>query len=201
MVKVACSPSHARGRHLRLALGLRPRSREADERAEGRAGRGRRRHRSGSTRWAISGTISGGDLGSGGTGHGSSSSPATAPALSPNEQGAGAAFGRAGRRWRRARARSSLLRSRLRCRRTRTSSAGSRGEVRVGFIRAGAEMIEANTFGANRRKLSTHFLDDRLEEIVETGVEACPGSPRGSRVAGRRLGVDRPARGSRGRPR
>ena len=41
----------------------------------------------------------------------------------------------------------------------------------MGFIRAGAEMIEANTFGANRRKLSSHFLDDRLEEIVESGVK------------------------------
>ena len=44
-------------------------------------------------------------------------------------------------------------------------------KVHVGFIRAGAEMIEANTFGANRRKLSMHFLDDRLEEIVESGVK------------------------------
>jgi methionine synthase / methylenetetrahydrofolate reductase(NADPH) len=44
-------------------------------------------------------------------------------------------------------------------------------KVHVGFIRAGAEMIEANTFGANRRKLSSHFLDDRLGEIVESGVK------------------------------
>jgi methionine synthase / methylenetetrahydrofolate reductase(NADPH) len=44
-------------------------------------------------------------------------------------------------------------------------------KVHVGFIRAGAEMIEANTFGANRRKLSSHFLDDRLDEIVEGGVK------------------------------
>jgi homocysteine S-methyltransferase len=44
-------------------------------------------------------------------------------------------------------------------------------KVHVGFIRAGAEMIEANTFGANRRKLASHFLDDRLEEIVESGVK------------------------------
>jgi methionine synthase / methylenetetrahydrofolate reductase(NADPH) len=43
--------------------------------------------------------------------------------------------------------------------------------VHVGFIRAGAELIEANTFGANRRKLSAHFLDERLEEIVEDGVK------------------------------
>jgi methionine synthase I (cobalamin-dependent)/5,10-methylenetetrahydrofolate reductase len=42
--------------------------------------------------------------------------------------------------------------------------------VHLGFIRAGAELIEANTFGANRRKLSAQLLDDRLEEIVESGV-------------------------------
>jgi methionine synthase I (cobalamin-dependent)/5,10-methylenetetrahydrofolate reductase len=44
-------------------------------------------------------------------------------------------------------------------------------KVHLGFIRAGAELIEANTFGANRRKLSTELLDDRLEEIVESGVK------------------------------
>ena len=43
--------------------------------------------------------------------------------------------------------------------------------VHVGFIRAGAELIEANTFGANRRKLRTQFLDDRLEDIVGNGVK------------------------------
>jgi methionine synthase I (cobalamin-dependent) len=43
--------------------------------------------------------------------------------------------------------------------------------VHLGFIRAGAELIEANTFGANRRKLSALLLDDRLEEIVERGVK------------------------------
>src|SRR6266480_1740571 len=44
-------------------------------------------------------------------------------------------------------------------------------KVHLGFIRAGAELIEANTFGANRRKLSAQLLDDRLEEIVESGVK------------------------------
>jgi methionine synthase I (cobalamin-dependent)/5,10-methylenetetrahydrofolate reductase len=42
--------------------------------------------------------------------------------------------------------------------------------IHLGFIRAGAELIEANTFGANRRKLSAQLLDDRLGEIVESGV-------------------------------
>ncbi len=43
--------------------------------------------------------------------------------------------------------------------------------LHTGFIRAGAELIETNTFGANRRKLSAQYLDDRLEEIVERGVK------------------------------
>jgi homocysteine S-methyltransferase len=43
--------------------------------------------------------------------------------------------------------------------------------VHLGFVRAGAELIEANTFGANRRKLSAQLLDDRLEDIVEHGVK------------------------------
>jgi methionine synthase / methylenetetrahydrofolate reductase(NADPH) len=43
--------------------------------------------------------------------------------------------------------------------------------VHAAFIRAGAELIEANTFGANRRKLSGLLLEDRLEEIVERGVK------------------------------
>jgi len=43
--------------------------------------------------------------------------------------------------------------------------------VHLAFIRAGAELIETNTFGANRRKLSGNLLDDRLAEIVENGVK------------------------------
>ncbi|MDQ3858532.1 MAG: bifunctional homocysteine S-methyltransferase/methylenetetrahydrofolate reductase [Actinomycetota bacterium] len=43
--------------------------------------------------------------------------------------------------------------------------------VHASFIRAGAELIETNTFGANRRKLSALLLEDRLEKIVERGVK------------------------------
>ena len=43
--------------------------------------------------------------------------------------------------------------------------------LHASFIRAGAELIETNTFGANRRKLSALYLDDRLAEIVERGVK------------------------------
>jgi methionine synthase / methylenetetrahydrofolate reductase(NADPH) len=44
-------------------------------------------------------------------------------------------------------------------------------KVHMGFIRAGAELIEANTFGANRRKLAAQLLDDRLEDIAAGGVK------------------------------
>ena len=42
--------------------------------------------------------------------------------------------------------------------------------LHVDFIRAGAELIETNTFGANRPKLAQHFLDDELAAIVGGGV-------------------------------
>ncbi len=43
--------------------------------------------------------------------------------------------------------------------------------LHVSFINAGAELIETNTFGANRSKLSAHFLEDELERINATGVK------------------------------
>ena len=43
--------------------------------------------------------------------------------------------------------------------------------LHLSFINAGAELIETNTFGANRRKLAAHFLDDELEQINSTGVK------------------------------
>ena len=42
--------------------------------------------------------------------------------------------------------------------------------VHVGYIRAGAELIETNTFGANRPKLAAHFLEDEFERINSTAV-------------------------------
>ena len=43
--------------------------------------------------------------------------------------------------------------------------------LHLGFIRAGAEIIETNTFGANRRKLSEHYLEDDLVVINEAAVK------------------------------
>src|ERR1700758_2601556 len=43
--------------------------------------------------------------------------------------------------------------------------------LHVGFINAGADLIETNSFGANRRKLAHHFLEDGLEEIHSSAVK------------------------------
>ena len=48
--------------------------------------------------------------------------------------------------------------------------------LHVSFINAGAELIETNTFGANRRKLAAHYLDDELERINATGVKSVAAS-------------------------
>jgi methionine synthase / methylenetetrahydrofolate reductase(NADPH) len=43
--------------------------------------------------------------------------------------------------------------------------------IHLGFIRAGADLIETNTFGANRRKLSDHYLEDEVAAINEAAVK------------------------------
>src|SRR5215207_6644660 len=43
--------------------------------------------------------------------------------------------------------------------------------LHVSFINAGAELIETNTFDANRRKLAGHFLEDEFERINSTAVK------------------------------
>jgi homocysteine S-methyltransferase len=43
--------------------------------------------------------------------------------------------------------------------------------LHLGFIRAGAELIETNTFGANRSKLRANYLDDEVERINEAAVK------------------------------
>jgi homocysteine S-methyltransferase len=43
--------------------------------------------------------------------------------------------------------------------------------LHVSFINAGAELIETNSFGANRRKLAQHFLEDDFERINSTAVK------------------------------
>ena len=42
--------------------------------------------------------------------------------------------------------------------------------VHVAYIRAGAELIETNSFGANRPKLAASFLEDDFEKINSAAV-------------------------------
>jgi methionine synthase / methylenetetrahydrofolate reductase(NADPH) len=43
--------------------------------------------------------------------------------------------------------------------------------LHLNFIRAGADVIETNTFGANRSKLRAQFLEDEIKAINEAGVK------------------------------
>jgi homocysteine S-methyltransferase len=43
--------------------------------------------------------------------------------------------------------------------------------LHLGFIRAGADLIETNTFGANRHKLAEHYLEDDVARINEAAVK------------------------------
>lgn len=43
--------------------------------------------------------------------------------------------------------------------------------LHLGFIRAGADVIETNTFGANRHKLRGHYLEDEVARINGAAVK------------------------------
>ena len=43
--------------------------------------------------------------------------------------------------------------------------------LHLGFIRAGADIIETNTFGANRRKLAEQYLEEDVAAINEAAVK------------------------------
>src|SRR2546423_440245 len=64
--------------------------------------------------------------------------------------------------------------------------------LHTSFIRAGADLIETNTFGANRRKLAGLYLEDDLERINSAGVKLGWGPPAAPAALG--------ARGSDGGP-
>jgi methionine synthase / methylenetetrahydrofolate reductase(NADPH) len=44
-------------------------------------------------------------------------------------------------------------------------------KLHASFIAAGADLIETNTFGANRRKLAAHYLEDEVHAINSTAVK------------------------------
>ncbi len=51
------------------------------------------------------------------------------------------------------------------------SQPGMVAEIHRSYIEAGSQVIQTNTFGANRYKLTAHGLEDRLVEINRAGVE------------------------------
>jgi homocysteine S-methyltransferase len=62
--------------------------------------------------------------------------------------------------------------TRLRCpEEANLRSSDSVVALHLGFIRAGAELIETNTFGANRRKLRSQFLENEVEAINSAGAK------------------------------
>ena len=62
--------------------------------------------------------------------------------------------------------------ARLRCpEEANTRAPESVLSLHLGFIRAGADIIETNTFGANRRKLAEHYLEDDVAAINESAVK------------------------------
>ncbi|HZR96726.1 MAG TPA: bifunctional homocysteine S-methyltransferase/methylenetetrahydrofolate reductase [Gaiellaceae bacterium] len=44
-------------------------------------------------------------------------------------------------------------------------------DVHLGYLRAGADLIETNTFGASRPKLAQHFLEDEFERVNAAAVK------------------------------
>src|SRR3569623_2049863 len=61
--------------------------------------------------------------------------------------------------------------------------------VHVSFINAGADVIETNTFGANRRTLDQHYLADEFESINCAAVKMAGVPARGAAERLRTLGL------------
>ena len=57
-------------------------------------------------------------------------------------------------------------------------------EIHQAYIEAGAEIIQTNTFGANRYKLDEHELGERVAEINAAGVEI---ARRAARASGKNI--------------
>src|SRR5262245_65586641 len=52
-------------------------------------------------------------------------------------------------------------------------------EVHKAYVRAGADVLETNTFGANRMKLAPFALEDKLRDINAAGVRIARQAARG----------------------
>ena len=68
------------------------------------------------------------------------------------------------------------------------------------YIRAGAGVIETNTFSANRFKLEVHELEDRVRDVNEAGARLARRAAEGARTADGRQALVLGAIGPLGRP-
>ena len=59
--------------------------------------------------------------------------------------------------------------------------------VHLSYLRAGAELIETNTFGANAAKLGMHGMASRVEELNRAGVALAKEAARSRRARSARL--------------
>ena len=66
--------------------------------------------------------------------------------------------------------------------------------LHLSFINAGAELIETNTFGANRPKLAARYLEDELAAINEAAVKLARDARAGLGQRGVHRRLDRAAR-------
>src|SRR5271169_3297954 len=57
-------------------------------------------------------------------------------------------------------------------------------DVHAEYVHAGVDVIETNTFGANRLKLSPHGFGDKVKEINEAGARLAKAVAGGALVAG-----------------
>src|SRR5215204_5993228 len=62
-------------------------------------------------------------------------------------------------------------------------------DIHEEYLRAGAEVIETNTFAANRFKLETHDLEDRVRDVNAQGAALALGTARNVAGAGDRAFV------------
>ncbi len=66
-------------------------------------------------------------------------------------------------------------------------------EIHLAYVRAGAEVIQTNTFGASAPRLVDFGLETRVREINFQGVKLAAGGPRDQRPARLAGGIGRPA--------